>query len=428
MHWNNVPKFDYTLKKFDGYWNIADIDAFVDSELGNDSTGDGSATNPYKTISKVKSIGATKWAAGKKIMVNGVFDEVLTINVAVRIVGAGGGVGSRALFLGGITASNTQNTYLDNVIVFRTTGSYWVCVAGGVVTYTSNCIFVATNTQVSTDGSYVRLYSYYSIFISHTFTSTDYAYMRNYVYGNNNTFYGCSLVGYKGAEVFQIFGNNNHVNNTICNSAYNFGYKNILNTNGNYLDVTNYNFNFLNTSALYRTGTFNGDAQNYNHVGAGTLGISKVATDDELKPTGSGGDATYTNTEVYSTTKIKRTSTASDGEVESGYIDFGDIQSNVVIGKGSTYEYESGKLLRTIQQTATHTYRNALDYYLKYGNSTDEVDDCDWLLMEWGKEVTVTDVGGTLYGNADANFDPDSYTSPSFQYCKVKFVFKTRTP
>ena len=91
MHWNNVPKFDYTLKKFDGYWDIADVDAFVDSELGNDSTGSGTATAPYKTISKVKSIGATKWAAGKVIMINGVFDESLTIDVAVRIVGAGGG-------------------------------------------------------------------------------------------------------------------------------------------------------------------------------------------------------------------------------------------------------------------------------------------------------------------------------------------------
>lgn len=97
MHWNNVTKFDYTLKKFDGYWDIADVDAFVDSELGSDSTGDGSATNPFKTINKVKSIGVTKWTAGKVIMINGVFDELLNIDVAVRIVGAGGGVGGRAL-------------------------------------------------------------------------------------------------------------------------------------------------------------------------------------------------------------------------------------------------------------------------------------------------------------------------------------------
>lgn len=425
MHWNNVPKFDYTLKKFDGYWNIADIDAFVDSELGNDSTGDGSATNPYKTISKVKSIGATKWAAGKKIMVNGVFDEVLSINVGVRIIGAGGGVNGRAAFMGSITGLSTTNyAILDNIIIFHNNNYFTPIDTDNKTWYFSNCYFRACYiASGSTNGIYV--YSYYCIFDTVQLYRDYWGSGKHTNYGNNNTFFNCVVPEINAGTVGLILnGNNNHVNNSVLLTDN--GFKNKKNVSGAYLDVTNYNFNFLNTSPLYRKGTFNGEAGNYNHVGAGTLGINLIATSASLSA--SAGYATYDNLEVYSTTKIKRTSTAVTGSLESGYIDLGGIQSNVILGNGSTYEYESGKMLRTIQQTEAHTYRNAFDFYLKYGNDTGSVDTCDWLLMEWGKEIAVTESESILYGNADTNFNSASCSSPSFQYCKFKCIFRTRTP
>lgn len=289
----------------------------------------------------------------------------------------------------------------------------------------SNCYLKNTSSGTMSDNAIHQLYAYYCILDTHSINSeyNRYAYIK--VYGNNNTCYNCTRSG-GDTQAWQVYGNNNHFNNTAVPTGYNYGFKNLINVNGNYLDPVNNNFNFLNTSPLYRTGTFNGSAGNYNHVGAGTLGINKVATDDQLKSIASGGTASYTNLESYSTTKIKRSNVASDGTLETGFIDLGGIQDNVTVGGFWTYEYENGKVLRTIQQTNPHTYRNAFDFYFKYGTTTGETESSDWLLMEWGKEITVTTSGSTLYGNADANFNPDNYTSPSFQYCKIKAVFKTR--
>ena len=96
--WAFVPKFDYTTGNYNGFWQESEVNYFVDTIKGSDSNA-GTAAAPFKTLSKVKSLGTSYWKAGVVIFVNGRLNESCDINVAARIVGAGGDNG-RCVFDG----------------------------------------------------------------------------------------------------------------------------------------------------------------------------------------------------------------------------------------------------------------------------------------------------------------------------------------
>lgn len=406
-----VPYFDYTLKKYDNtYHSLATISYFVDSKNGSDVAA-GTRDAPFKTMGKAQTVGSN----GQLIMINGYFYETLSLTKTIRWIGAGGGLGGRAIFGGNITMSSVSNIYIDNIIVYSNS-NYFYNITSAISTYNSNCIFPATGIQGT---NYVlSMYCYYTIFHTVYFTTPGTSTGLNMrIYGNNNTIYNCTRRGY--VYELRFYGDNNHCNNSIMDSVV--GYNNIQNVNGQYLDPTNWNFNFLNTSPLYRTGTFNGDVGNYNHVGAGSEGLNKNGSSSEL--TAAGG-ATLTNISL-SGSELYRPNVTIDGTLLTYYIDLGSVRDKVLFDFFNTFVQTTGTLNRLIQESAGLTVRNQLDYILKYGNTTAEVDACPALVMEQGKIVTVSGSGASRLGNCDPLFDVANYTFPSFQYAVIQFREKT---
>lgn len=429
-----VQKFDYTAKSLmwsnnkPVYWDASDVDAFVDSDLGNDSTGDGTSTKPYKTLLKVKSIGATKWAAGKVIMCRGIF-ETIQINVAVKIIGAGGGICGRTTFISYFNISAITDTVLENLLfIYKVEQMFYIDTTTTRTLYAYNSIFFGHNFLCalgSPSTANLYLYTYFCIFYNHLFNLNNATYDTFYVrfYGNNNTLYDCTANNAKVHVHFQ--GNNNHSNNSIID--YNAGFNNILNTNGNYLDVTNYNFNFLNTSPLYHTGTYNPDTDNYNHVGAGAEGINLNGSDDELIDTGSGGTATYTNL-TDGGTEIYRTSVSSDGILESGTIDLGAVRTRVLMNLNYTYEFANGTVYRRIQEADGRTITQIFDCIIRYGEIETDLTTCPDLLIEYGKLITVSGTGVDRKGNADDDFDETDIIPIDSMYIRyITFILKLKT-
>ena len=116
VKWAFVPKFDYTIGDYNGFWQESEVDYFVDTIKGSDSNA-GTAAAPFKTLSKVKSLGTSYWKAGVVIFVNGRLNETCDINVAARIVGVGGNNG-RCEFdgTGSLFVKNTiAGVLFDNV-------------------------------------------------------------------------------------------------------------------------------------------------------------------------------------------------------------------------------------------------------------------------------------------------------------------------
>lgn len=423
-----VEVFDYTLQRYTGaYRPLASINAFVDSELWSDSTGTGTYDNPYKTIAKVKSIWASKWAAWKVIMVNWYFDELTTINVAVKIIGAGWGIGGRAIFAWNITwwLTWTGNAwYLDNILIYRNWNYFYTNwfsqdTSGFIVTaYNSNCIFISTREHWDRLLQ-INVYWYYSVFYGINVTDFASRWTLFNVYGNNNTLYNCTKA--TTSTTYNFYWNNNHSNNTIIASDY--WYKNLKNVNWAYLDAVNLNFNFLNTSPLYKTGSFNWQTQDYNHVWAGTTAMDFKATTNEFNDTGT---ATYTNL-TKSWWDIYRPNIAIDWTMVSGLIDLWEVKESVFRDINNTYEQASGKIYRRMQQNVQVSARQWWDYLLKYGNDAQEVTDCPRLKCEYWKIIRVSWTWLSRVWNADPTFDIANFTTPSFQYCQVDFRFKTVT-
>ena len=94
---NNIRKFSYETGSYSGYWNTSDINYFVDSEEGSDLNDGLTPATPFKTLSKVKSLGAGIWENGLVVACWGQFTENLVIDKAVTFLGAGGYNG-RAVF------------------------------------------------------------------------------------------------------------------------------------------------------------------------------------------------------------------------------------------------------------------------------------------------------------------------------------------
>ena len=409
-----VKKFDYDLKKVVGYWDLTEIDYFVDSDLGDDSnsgtydpiTG---IVSPFKTLAKVKSLGAGIWVAGITVMVNGIFDEVFSINVAARFIGAGGGLGGRAIFKQYVT--NTVNNVIVDTVNWFHHGVFHL--------YMYNCLI--PNITVTFNYG-INYYLYYCCFHKTTFTG---GYATSFLQGNNNTYQDCIVLvaGSGPMAKYNIYGNNNHSNKNAPMLNSNLGFNNIWNSNGQYLDPDNLNFNFLNTSPLFRTGTFNPEAQNYNHVGAGTEGMNHNALSPELD---NAGNATYTNLTKDGST-IYRPDIDINGILETGIIDMGEMRYRVTIDLNNTYETASGKFYRKIQWSETLTQREGFDYILQIGSSEAEVATCPEMLMEFGKEVSYSGSGASMKGNADPDFDPDNEEIGLFRYYKLKAKFRTIT-
>lgn len=127
MTWDGKMAHDYDLNQ---HLMGADFKVYVDADLGNDTTGNGSENLPYKTMSKVKTVleGAS-WTKAT-LYVKGMFQRStmpttkwnIPANSTLNIVGdsntlfVGGDVGTKFTWTPDGTAYKTNRTNCNNVI------------------------------------------------------------------------------------------------------------------------------------------------------------------------------------------------------------------------------------------------------------------------------------------------------------------------
>lgn len=424
-----VQKFDYVAQKLmwqsnpitglqePVYWDETEVSAFVDSDLGNDLTGDGSAALPWKTISKVKSAGATYWGANKVIMCRGFFIEPIQINSAIKIVGAGGLFGTAVISGAFSIIAGSNNCVLENIMVINNAGQPFVNITTSTQTVYAYNTRIFNTTFTESANSHLNAYFYMSILYNINYNGSAFSLFFNFsLRGNNNTLY----IKTGSIYYFYVYGNNNHIYGYTGN---NYGSNNLFGITGDYLDISNYNFNFLNTSPLYHTGTYNPDTDNYNHVGAGTEGISLNALSDSMNDE---VDAVYNNLSK-SGTEIYRTDIALDGILESGIIDFGTVKTRVIMNMNYTYEISDGVIYRRVQETSGLTITQIFDCIIQYGETLSDLSTCPDLLIEYGKLITVSGTGLNRVGNADPLFDTANIIaidSLLIRYIKFKLRLK----
>jgi hypothetical protein len=427
-----VREFDFVAGRYTGAyydWTSFASVVFVDSDLGDDSfVGGGTEANPWKTLTKAHNDIGT--VTGTVIVINGIFTENLSISKQVRIIGCGGGRNGRAIF---------NNGSGSNFIRYTTNLSDWTLENIEFTNYISTNVLISGSTNININGVnnlYVNFrfgtITFNSQNISHF---THFCVYKNSIFvgrfgggcfhrfeRNNNTFFNVSIISLS-LGAFIISGNNNHINNNLGAIA-NSGSNNILNTDGQYFSPANNDFNFPDTSPLYLTGTLDGITGIPNNVGAGRLGNFLNTSKFEFTTV---GGAAFTNTEVDGN-YVYRSNDTIDGIFRTGVVDMGQVRRGVVIGINNSFQFSSGKLTKLIQETNGLTARQGLDWKLIYGNSLSEIQTKlganDWLLIEYGKVVTVTVSGSTTYGNADPNFDPNDFITPGFRFWVVEMKFK----
>ena len=429
---NNIRKFSYETGSYSGYWDTADVDYFVDSEAGSDLNDGDTPAAPFKTLSKVKSLGAEIWENGLVIMCWGQFTENLGIDKAVKIIGAGGYNG-RAVFQG--AAGNYIKTSVANVDIQNIiTQNYSNTVFSGCYNanaYINNCIFI--NTGFSYSATY---YMYNSVLFESLYPNQNSEAPLN---GDNNSFINCTSA-YEFSTT--VNGKNNHTNNNAIKSA---GWA-LKNTDSRYftddtettpadlyIDSANLNFGikavfdtpiwdktaeaYITANPLYRTGTYNQYTRKNNNIGAGLEALSLTGLNDSLNDT---VDATYTNFEKDGNGALSRKNDGEDGSVLSGIQDLGKVTRGVRISALHTYGFSGGVFNKHL---GSADYIN--DFEIQFGKTKSECNNMTAIKCEYGKVISYYNDNGTWYGNADADYDPTMSRVAEFRYYKIKIIAQT---
>ena len=429
--WAFVQKFDYTIGDYNGFWQESEVNFFVDTIKGSDSNA-GTAAAPFKTLSKVKSLGTSYWKNGVVIFVNGRLNEACDINVAARIVGVGGDNG-RCVF------DATGNLYIKNSLK-------------DVVIYDN----IKMINYATTDNN-SAFYGYKmsnSICYNHFVTTNDcsvYAYNVSYfnsnlreiyLYGNNITFYNGYYLGLKAFNASNFFAN-------VGTYSGGTGTNRLVNTNARYftdnsqttpaqllIDPANGNFNFkknvyiwdktaqayITTNPLFEKGTFNTLTQKYNHIGAGYESTSYNGLNSIFIDSSQGGTATYSNIQVDASGFLSRINDGIndgiDGVLTSGIGYLGKTVKGVTILLPQTFT-DTKRIIKT-----TPSIRVIQDIEFRWGNSEAAVNTADWCLIEYGKPIYYSLNGTMRIGNADASFDVANALIAEFSYFQFRLTFK----
>ena len=427
--WAFVPKFDYTIGNYNGFWQESEVNYFVDPIKGSDSNA-GTAAAPFKTLSKVKSLGTTYWKAGVVIFINGRLNETCDINVAARIVGVGGDNG-RCVFedTGGFFVRNSViNVIFDNVYVNYSTLREFVGF------YASNSFLKKVTLNLSSSFYLYNVNLYESVYPSSTSQGGS-------IYGRNISFVNC--LNYYNSNI-NIAANNITTNNDIKYNA-GTGTNRLVNTNSRYftdntettpaqllIDPANGNFNFkkdvyiwdktaqayITINPLFEKGTFNTFTQKYNHIGAGYESHSYNGLNSIFIDSSQGGTATYNNIQVDSNGFLSRINDGIDGVLTSGVGYLGKTVKGVTIILPQTFT-DTKRIIKT-----TPSIRVIQDIEFRWGNSEAAVNSADWCLIEYGKPVYYSLNGTTRIGNADALFDVANALIAEFPYFQFRLTYK----
>ena len=421
--WAFVPKFNYTIGNYDGFWQESEVNYFVDTIKGSDSNA-GTAAAPFKTLSKVKSLGTSYWKDGVVIFVNGRLNESCDINVAARIVGVGGDNG-RCVFdgTGALYVRATVGPVIyDNIITKNYIQSYFAGPGGlniGIYIFNSilnNC-FVQNYSGVS---------AFYNVIFNNCIGATT-------LYGNNitliNTDYAIGIV----KNVYRNNGTYSVADNNLIGGDTRYFTDNSETTPAQLLiDPINGNFNFkknvyiwdktaqayITTNPLFEKGTFNQFTQKYNHIGAGYESNSYNGLSSIFIDISQGGTATYSNIQVDGSGYLSRINDGIDGVLTSGIGYLGKTVKGVTILLPQAFT-DTKRIIKT-----TPSIRVIQDIEFRWGASESAVNTADWCLIEYGKPVYYSLNGTTRIGNADPLFDIANALLAEFPYFQFRLIFK----
>jgi hypothetical protein len=426
---NNIRKFSYETGSYSGYWDTADVNYFVDSEEGSDLNNGLTTATPFKTLSKVKSLGTGIWENGLVIMCWGQFTENLIIDKVVKIIGAGGYNG-RAVFqyaVGFDIKNSVSGVVFENI--FKNDGGE-VGYYSYFSFYSNNCIY--KDVLFNSGGIYYIFNSilYNAYYPNNTLLGT-------YLNGNNNSFIDCTTTK-SGTD---INGKNNHSNKTFTHSGWalketdsRYFTDNTETTPADlYIDSANLNFGikavfdtpiwdktaaaYITANPLYRTGTYNTYTRKNNNIGAGLEALSLTGLNDSLNDT---VDATYTNFEKDGNGALSRINDGIDGSVLSGIQDLGKVTRGVKISALHTYGFSGGVFNKHL---GTSDYIN--DFEIQFGKTKTECNNMTPIKCEYGKVISYYNDNGTWYGNADADYDATMSRIAEFRYYKIKITAQT---
>ena len=421
--WAFVPKFDYTTGNYNGFWQESEVNYFVDTIKGSDSNA-GTAAAPFKTLSKVKSLGTSYWKAGVVIFVNGRLNESCDINVAARIVGVGGDNG-RCVFDG------TGNLYVkaassavvfDNIITKNYIQSNTAGPGGvNVSTYISNSILNNSFTQNLTTIS-----GFYNVIFNNCVGLTT-------LCGNNITLINTDYSLGNSKNVYRNNGTYSVANNNLIGGDTRYFTDNTETTPAPLLiNPANGNFNFkknvyiwdktaqayITTNPLFEKGTFNQFTQKYNHIGAGYESNSYNGLSSIFIDSSQGGTATYSNIQVDGSGYLSRINDGIDGVLTSGIGTLGKTVKGVTILLPQTFT-DTKRIIKT-----TPSIRVIQDIEFRWGVSEAAVNSADWCLIEYGKPIYYSLNGTIRIGNADASFDVAKALIAEFSYFQFRITFK----
>ena len=426
--WAFVPKFDYTTGDYNGFWQESEVNYFVDTIKGSDSNA-GTAAAPFKTLSKVKSLGTSYWKNGVVIFVNGRLNESCDINVAARIVGVGGDNG-RCVFddTGGIFVRNSVgNVIFDNVYVNYSTSREFKDF------YSNNSFFKKASL------SYISSFYLYNVNLYESIYPNAGA-QGGSIYGRNISFVNCSSA----LSYPNIAANNITTNNDIRYTS-GTGTNRLVNTNARYftdntettpaqllIDPINGNFNFkknvyiwdktaqayITTNPLFEKGTYNPLTKKFNHIGAGYESNSYNGLNSIFIDSSQGGTATYSNIQVDGSGYLSRINDGIDGVLTSGIGYLGKTVKGVTILLPQVFT-DTKRIIKT-----TPSIRVIQDIEFRWGVSESAVNTADWCLIEYGKPVYYSLNGTTRIGNADPLFDIANALLAEFPYFQFRIYYK----
>lgn len=131
----NSDKLSATLKP-----TTANIDYYVNADTGNDSTGDGSSGNPYKTVAKVKSIALQNIGYGYKTRI--FYTGTSTEDVILDFIGNGEvdllGVGSTHT-IGSVINISTCYSKISNLTLTTSIALYGSFTTSILIGTSANC-------------------------------------------------------------------------------------------------------------------------------------------------------------------------------------------------------------------------------------------------------------------------------------------------
>ena len=405
-----AKEFDWTSGRYTGrYYDIAQAGitrVFVDSFYGTD-TNAGTATAPFRTLSRAITVLNSTGANGSRIFMNGIFSETLpTQTFWYEFIGCGGGWNGKTIFLA---------DYIFNRVIFPQRG-FMRFHNIRFMNYSLSHQFI-TNTDAWFDIFFVNC------FLSDLWVSQQNGNSKSYWCYENTIITRCALMGgsphfIRGNKVILI--DNTHIpevhaHNSYLSSGANRGVGNIVGGEPQFIDPQNLDFNVRITSPLLGSGTPDPITGIRPNVGGVEVGLPYNGLNSEF--TAAGG-AVITNLTVDANGRYTITSPAVLGTLESGLMDLGSLFPIENIDVFNIFNFFDGRVNQGVFETFTAP-RTQLTIRLRYGTTLAETTACPWLVIEYGKRPTFSGIGASRVGNAAPTFTPASFQTITCRFLQV---------